>query len=119
MYIPVCIWHRISRYKSAIFYHQNSPTWQESFKIVLPTTSIFDLAKIEFRVRHRSTSAKSKGDKEKQAFVGFLSILTKEPGSISILDDIEHTIPLFLEKSTDVGKVTHGSLICVYIMHPL
>ena len=78
---------KLSSYKSCVFYHSNSPKWNESIKINVPLTE-FDNAHIRIEFRHCSTK-----DREKK-FLGFAFLpLSDEDGTVIL--DKSHDLYLY------------------------
>lgn len=77
----------VSCHKSCIFYHSNSPKWNESIKINVPLSE-FDNAHIRIEFRHCSTK-----DREKK-FLGFSFLpLSDEDGTV--IADGSHELYLY------------------------
>lgn len=77
----------ISFYRSCIFYHSNSPKWNDSIKINVPLAE-FDNAHIRIEFRHCSTKEKEK------KFIGFCFLpLSDEDGTV--IADNSHELYLY------------------------
>lgn len=77
----------VSSYKSCVFYHSNSPRWNESIKINVPL-SRFDSVHIRIEFRHCSTKERDK------KFLGFAFLpLSDEDGTV--IADKSHELYLY------------------------
>lgn len=77
----------VSSYRSCVFYHSNSPKWNESVKINVPLSE-FDSAHIRVEFRHCSTKEKEK------RFLGFCFLpLSDQDGAV--IADKSHELYLY------------------------
>lgn len=78
---------KLSNYNSCVFYHSNSPRWNESIKINVPLTE-FDSAHIRIEFKHCSTKEREK------KFLGFSFLpLSDEDGTV--IPDKSHELYLY------------------------
>ncbi|KAL6044687.1 Dedicator of cytokinesis protein 3, partial [Balamuthia mandrillaris] len=78
-----------STYQSIVFYHTNTPKWDETVPILIPPTDITNYH-LYFEIRHCSTK---NSKKERSTFAFTFIRLTDEFGTV--LADGEHVLPTF------------------------
>lgn len=85
--VPASNCDKVSCYNSSIFYHSNSPRWNEAIKINVPLIE-FDEAHIRIEFRHCSTK-----DRDKK-FLGF-SYLPLSDADGTVIPDKSHELYLY------------------------
>lgn len=110
--IPDCFWGAAGseaaahQYRSMIFYHNNSPTWNESIRLNLPIEK-FSTAHVRFEFRHCSTREKS----EPKLFA-FSFARLMEPSGAAIADGFHELYVYKCEDPAKLNKVLYLSLRC-------
>ena len=78
-------------FESTVFYHNNSPRWNETFRVDVPVSNFDRGTHLFFTFRHCSSN--DKGDKNEKAFAFALIPLMREDETV--IGDEQHTLMLY------------------------
>lgn len=93
-----------NHYKSSIFYHNNSPAWNETIRLSLPIEK-FPTAHVRFEFRHCSAR-----DKAEPKLFGFSFARLMEPSGATIADGVHDLHVYKCEDATKLNAMTYMAL---------